>query len=137
MGTWKVKKALGSMVHEQVFLKDKEGSWHFCYLIFSRFIIFKLRKFFTLWKIVLYILRKNFFSATTILWKKIILSCLKMNLCVCIRKVIVSEYARRWVLRMGEIIWNTLKGGRIEKQGVETKILKRGGGQAGKAEIFY
>ena len=37
----------------QVFVKG--GSWHFSYLIFSRFIIFKFRNYFILCKIVLYV----------------------------------------------------------------------------------
>ena len=67
------------MVQGQVFLRREKG---FCYLIFSRFIIFTFRKYFTLCKIVLcYALeKKNLFSATIILRKKVILICLKMNL---------------------------------------------------------
>ena len=30
-------------------------------------------------------------------------------------------------VRVGEIVWNTLKVGGIEKRGVETKILKKWG----------
>ena len=56
------------------------GGWHFSYLIFSSFIIFTGRNYFTLCKIVLCIWRKFFFSATIILWKKFIRSYLKMNL---------------------------------------------------------
>ena len=57
------------------------GSWHFFYLIFARFIIFTFRIYFTLCKIVLCIWRKTFiFPVTILLWKKVILSCLKMNL---------------------------------------------------------
>ena len=41
-----IKKRGGSMVQGQVFLKEGE-SWHFIYLIFSRFIIFTLRNYFT------------------------------------------------------------------------------------------
>ena len=44
--------------------------WHFSYLIFSRFIIFTCRNYFTLCKIVLCIWRKKFFSTIMILWKK-------------------------------------------------------------------
>ena len=47
------------MVQGQVVLKG--GSWHFFYLIFSRFIFFTFRSYFTLSKIVLYIWKKNFF----------------------------------------------------------------------------
>ena len=72
----------GSMVREHVFLKGGGGNWHFSYLIFSRFIIFTFRNYFTLCKIVLCYAfeEKLFFSATIILWKKITLICLKMNL---------------------------------------------------------
>ena len=58
----------------QVFLKG--GGWHFSYLIFSRFIIFAFRNYFTLCKIVMHLKKKNFF----LLGKKVIPSCLKMNL---------------------------------------------------------
>ena len=76
-GIWKIKKRGGSVVQGQVFLKGR--CWHFSYLFFSRFIIFTFRNYFTLCKIVLCIWR-SFFSVTIILWKKVILSCLKMNL---------------------------------------------------------
>ena len=69
------------MVQGQVFLKGgRAGDGHFSYLIFSRFIIFTIKNYFTLCKIVLRIWRKIIFSVTIILWKKVILSCLKMNL---------------------------------------------------------
>ena len=58
--------------------------------------------------------------------KKVILSCLKMNFCVCVGKVGVSDRAGRGVSVLGwGIVWNTLKEGGIEKRGVETKNLKR------------
>ena len=41
----------GGMVQGQVFLK-KKGGWQFCYLIFSKFIIFTFRNYFTLCKVV-------------------------------------------------------------------------------------
>ena len=44
------------MVKGQVFLK--EWDWHFSFLIFSRFIIFTFKNYFTLCKIVLCILKK-------------------------------------------------------------------------------
>ena len=47
---------------------------------FLRFIIFTFTNYFTLCKIVLYIWRKIIFSTTIILWKKVTLICLKMNL---------------------------------------------------------
>ena len=78
-GIWKIKKGGGDMVQGQVFLK--RGDWHFSYFVFSRFIIFAFRNYFTLSKILLCIFEeKNFFSAIIILWRKIILSYLKMNL---------------------------------------------------------
>ena len=58
----------------------KRGSWHFSYLIFSKFIIFTFRNYFTLCKIVLCILRKIIFFYHHNFIKKFILSCLKMNL---------------------------------------------------------
>ena len=75
MGEWKIKKRGGSMVQKQVFLKGEDC--HFSYLIFSRFIIFTFRNYFTLCKIVLYTFaklccafeEKLFFSAT-IIWEK-------------------------------------------------------------------
>ena len=78
-GIWKIKKGSERMVHGHVFLKGG-GDWHFSCLIFSRFIIFTFRNYFTLFKIVLCIWRKKIFSLTIILWKKVILSCLEMNL---------------------------------------------------------
>ena len=57
----------------------------FSYLMFQRFIIFTFRNYFTLCKIVFaklcYAFKgKLFFSATVVLCKKVILSCLTMNL---------------------------------------------------------
>ena len=86
-GSEKLKKGGGSMVQGQVFLR--EGGWHCSYLMLSRFVIFAFRNYFTLYKIVLWICRLFwlfilfcycvivFFPATIILWRKIILSCLK------------------------------------------------------------
>ena len=71
-------KNFKNMVQVQVFLKV--GGWHCSYLIFLRFIIFTFRNYFTLCKIVLCIWEKLFFSAIIILLKKVILSCLQMNL---------------------------------------------------------
>ena len=42
-------------------LKGGRGGWHFSYLIFSRFIIFIFRNYFTLYKIVLCFWRKIIF----------------------------------------------------------------------------
>ena len=68
----------------------KRGGWHCSYLMLSRFIIFTFTNYFTLYKIVMHLqviliiciilLLLLFFPATIILWKKVILSCLKMNL---------------------------------------------------------
>ena len=106
----------GSMVQGQVFLKAGGQ-----YLIFSKFIIILIPA-----KIVLYIYLKTnyFFSANIILWKNIILSYLKMNVCECVWKTGVSKQGTSSVLcmKVGKMFWNTLKGGGIEKMGVETKI---------------
>ena len=66
------------MVQGQVFLKG--GSWHFSYLIFLRFIIFTFRNYCNVFKIVLYIWREKKNFVAIIIWKKVFLSCLKMNL---------------------------------------------------------
>ena len=76
----KFKKGSGSMVQGQVLLKGGWGCWYFSYLIFSRFIIFIFRNYFTLCKIVLCIWRKTIFFCHHNFMKKVILSCLKMNL---------------------------------------------------------
>ena len=52
----------------------------FSYLIFSRFIIFTFRNYFILWKTVLCIWRKIIFFCHHNYVKKVILTCLKMNL---------------------------------------------------------
>ena len=46
----KLRKRGGSMVQGQVL---KGGGWHFSYLIFSMFVIFTFRNYFTLCKIML------------------------------------------------------------------------------------
>ena len=93
----KLKKGAGSMMQGQILFKGKElgrgegeggegkgerrrergrgRGWHFSSLIFSRFINFNYRNYFTLCKIVLciFFFHHNFM-------KKVILSCLKMNL---------------------------------------------------------
>ena len=76
----KLKKGGGSMVQGQVLLKGGGGGWQFSYLILSRLAIFEFRNFFTLCKIESCIWRKKKFSAAIFLWKKALLSCLKMNL---------------------------------------------------------
>ena len=104
------------MVQGQVFLKAGGQ-----YLIFSKFIMILIPA-----KIVLYIYLKTnyFFSANIILWKNIILSYLKMNVCECVWKTGVSKQGTSSVLcmKVGKMFWNTLKVGGIEKRGVETKI---------------
>ena len=54
------------MVQGQVFLKG--GGWRFFYLIFSRFIIFTFRNYFTLCKIVLYF-EEHFFCQHNLMKK--------------------------------------------------------------------
>ena len=39
------------MVQGQVFLKGREGGWHFSYLIFARFVIFTCKDDFTFCRI--------------------------------------------------------------------------------------
>ena len=58
-GIWKIKKREWKYGAGASLLK--RGSWHFSYLIFSRFIIFAIRNYFTLCKIVLYIWRRMIF----------------------------------------------------------------------------
>ena len=77
-GSWKIKKEW--KYGAGVGLWWGGGVGFFRILFFSRFIIFTFRNYFTLCKIVLCIWRKLFFSATINLEKKVILSCLKMNL---------------------------------------------------------
>ena len=67
---WKIKKkADGSMVQGQAFLKEGWGSWHFSFLVFTRFIIFTFRNYFTLCKIILCILKKTFFCHSNFMKK--------------------------------------------------------------------
>ena len=65
------------MMQGQVFLKEG-GRGHFSYFIFSRFIIFTFRNYFTFCNNAFE--EKLFFAATIISGQKVILSCLKMNL---------------------------------------------------------
>ena len=70
----KLKEGVGSMVQGQVFLKG--GGWYF-YLFFSRFNLFKSRNCFILsCKTALYVALCSTISS----WKKLIQSCLNMNL---------------------------------------------------------
>ena len=66
------------MVQGQVFLKGR--GWHFSYIVFSSFIIFTFKNYFTLCKIMLSFEEKLFLSATIIFCNKFIVSYLKMNL---------------------------------------------------------
>ena len=82
-GIWKIKKRGWKYGVGAGLLK--RGAWHFSYLSFWRFVIFTIP--FTLCKITLPFAKscypfeeKLFFSATIILWQKVILSYLKMNL---------------------------------------------------------
>ena len=88
-GSEKLKKLGGSIVQGQIFLK--EGGGNCSYLMLSKFVIFTFTNYFTLYKIVSCICRLfslfalfyycyYFFPASIILWKKVILSCLKMDL---------------------------------------------------------
>ena len=61
-------------------MKGVEGGCHFSYLIFSKLIIFTFRNYVTLCKLLLCIWRKIIFFCHHSFMKKIILSCLKMNL---------------------------------------------------------
>ena len=113
----------GGMVQGQVFLK-KKGGWQFCYLIFSKFIIFTFRNYFTLCKVVN---RDNtfeeiFFSTNIILWRKFILSCLKKNLCMCKEGWRVGLGQDGGSLReIGRIVWNILKRSWNRREGSGNK----------------
>ena len=105
--------------------------WHFSYLTFSRFIIFTFTKYFTLFKVVLYIWKIFFFSHHSFMKKSHSKFCKNKPLCMCKEVRCVGLGKERDCLREGgETVWNTLKGGGIEKKGRETKILKRRGAQA-------
>ena len=62
-GKYELKKGGGTIVERQAFLKGGWGEWgwYFSNLIFSRFIIFTFRNYFSLCKIVLCIWRKIIF----------------------------------------------------------------------------
>ena len=82
-------------------LKRRGGvDWHFSYLIFSRFIIFTFRNYFTLCKIVLCIWRKITFFCHHNFMKNVILSCLKMNLNIShkLRQPICNGTIKNWFL---------------------------------------
>ena len=58
----------------------KRGGWHFSYLIFKNLSFLHLEITLPFAKLCYAFEDKIFFSATKILWKKVTLSCLKMNL---------------------------------------------------------
>ena len=65
------------------------GGWHFRYLIFSRLSFLHSEIIFCSAKLCYRFEEKLFFEENV--FKKVILSCLKMNLSVCVRKVGVSD----------------------------------------------
>ena len=101
-------------------LKVRGRGWQFCYLIFSRFIIFTFRDYFTLCKTVLYI------------WRKIILFCqhsfMKKIHFKLSKKEPASMCKEGGSLReSGRVVWNILKGVGIEEgSGREWKWKQRG-----------
>ena len=107
--------------------------WHFPYLIFSRFIIFTFTNCFTLFKVVLYIWKIAFFCDHNFMKKSHSKLYKNKPLCMCNEVRCAGLGKERDCLREGGgTVWNTLKGGRIEKRGSETKSLKRmGGGERG------
>ena len=120
------------MVQGQVFLK--RGLALFLFNI-SRFIVLHLEIILVFAKFLLHFWRKIIFSNSLILWKKVILSFLKMNLCVFVSKVGVSDSGRRGGCQhQGSGNWNTLKDGWIEKRKRgegKQKFLKKGEGKLG------
>ena len=91
-GTWKIKKGGGSMVQWQLFLKAGAGT--FAIKFFKGWTFLHL-EIILLCKTALYIWRTNIFLCQHNLMKKVILSYLKMSLCVCVRKVNMSVLGRR------------------------------------------
>ena len=69
-GIWKNKKR-GWKYGAEAGLLEGGSDWHFSYLIFSRFIIFKFRNYFTLCNIVLRIWRKIIFFCHHNFMKKV------------------------------------------------------------------
>ena len=84
-------EGVGSMV--QAGLLKRGMGWHFSYLVFS-FIIFTFKNCITLLQNSVIHLKKTFFSATIILWKNV-LSCLKLNLYVSVRRFGVLHQGKR------------------------------------------
>ena len=117
-----LKKGVGSMVEEQVFLK---GDWPLSYLVFARLIIFAFKNCFTLCKIVLYI------------WKKIVVLCHHNFMKKSHSELSVGMCKEDWCVQLGqedgclrEGGWNCLKyfkRGWNRKEGRGTKILRSGG----------
>ena len=119
------------MVQGQVFVKG-EGDWHFCYLIFSRFIIFTFRNYSTFCIIVLYICRKIIFFCQHNFMKKIRSKLPKMNLCVCVRKVGVSDKGSSRFSAWGWVELSEVPSkGWSRKEGSRNKKIKKGARQAG------
>ena len=89
------------------------GGWHFSNLIFSRFIIFTFRNYFTLCKSGLCIWRKIIFSCHhNFMEKKKKNSKVSRNEPVCMCEEVWLGWIRRVVCaRLEGTVWNTLKGG--------------------------
>ena len=117
------------MKREQFFLKG-EGAWYFSYLIFSKFIIFTFRNYFTLCKTVLYIWRKIFFFfCHHNFMKKRYSKLFKMNLCVYVKKVGVSDNGRKGI--GAEKLKYLKKGVEQKRREGKQKFLKKGGSKLG------
>ena len=71
---------------------------------------------------------KLFVSAIAFFWKKVILSCLKMNLCLSVRKLGVWLGQDKGCLSEGgETVWNALKVGGIDDNMGQQLLKGRGG----------
>ena len=79
----------------QVFLKGRSRGWYFFYLSFSSFIILNLEIILLFSKVCYAFEEKQLFSALYLYEKKVILNCIKMKLCVYVRKFGVSNQDRR------------------------------------------
>ena len=104
----------------------KKRPWNFCYLIFSRFIVFTLRNYFTLCKIVLCIWRKMLFFCQHDFMKKS--RCLKINLYMCKEDWCVKLRQEGDSLREGgRNCLKYVKTGWDRKQGSRNKNLNKRG----------
>ena len=114
------------MVQGQVFLK--RGVALLLFNFFKVYHFYSLKLFYSLQNCGIH-LKKNYFFCQHNFMEKVIQNCLKMSVCLCVNKVGVSDWNRRGVfyLRVGEIVWNILRVGGIEKT-EEDKNFKRGGG---------